>query len=262
MEAIKVGKGICFLRQQYGLTQRQLAKHLNISDKAVSKWERGLSVPDVSLLTKLAIFFDTDIESILEGNISSFHQSWKGQLLLNYPLGIGSATILYDKPVVYFQLAYFMLAGISDIEVFGDTEDIKWMQQNIGDGSSWGIAISYLPKVPLHTKHNNTFLVDRLFLVYGKDYTKTVRRILYHGKDSVRMLSCSGKVLGMSFYRSDDLEYYQEISFERGVTAFPIFNMDDLYQAASFIGIIERNMDEQIADLAEISKARGFLAQL
>ena len=88
MDALKIGRSIAFLRKRYCMTQRELAGHLHISDKAISKWERGLSVPDVSLLGKLSVILDTDIESILEGNISSFEVRWNGMLEMEYPQGI------------------------------------------------------------------------------------------------------------------------------------------------------------------------------
>ena len=46
----KIGKFITTLRKSKGLTQKDLANHLNITDRAVSKWERGKGCPDVSLL--------------------------------------------------------------------------------------------------------------------------------------------------------------------------------------------------------------------
>ena len=50
------GRFLAQLRRERGLTQRDLAEMLFISDKAVSKWERGLSLPDVSLLLPLAVW--------------------------------------------------------------------------------------------------------------------------------------------------------------------------------------------------------------
>ena len=43
MDTTKIGELICTLRKEKGLTQVQLAERLNVSDKAVSKWERGVS---------------------------------------------------------------------------------------------------------------------------------------------------------------------------------------------------------------------------
>ena len=119
MDALKVGRSITFLRKRYRMTQRTLADCLHISDKAVSKWERGLAMPDVSLLGKLSVILDTDIESILEGNIASFDVHWNGVLEMDYPRGIDASTLVYDKPVVYLQLSFFMLAGITNIHIRG-----------------------------------------------------------------------------------------------------------------------------------------------
>lgn len=54
-------------RKEKGYTQKDLAEKLFVSDKAVSKWERGLSVPDVSLLVPLAELLDVTVTELLEG---------------------------------------------------------------------------------------------------------------------------------------------------------------------------------------------------
>lgn len=59
----------CFLakaRKEKGLTQKQLAQRLFVSDKAVSKWERGLSLPDIELLTPLARELDVTVTELLQ----------------------------------------------------------------------------------------------------------------------------------------------------------------------------------------------------
>ena len=54
MDNIKLGNFISELRKEQGMTQKDLAQLLNVTDKAVSKWERGKSFPDVSLMEPLA----------------------------------------------------------------------------------------------------------------------------------------------------------------------------------------------------------------
>lgn len=54
-------------RKQKGYTQKQLAERLFVSDKAVSKWERSLSMPDISLLIPLAEVLDVSVTELLEG---------------------------------------------------------------------------------------------------------------------------------------------------------------------------------------------------
>lgn len=61
----RLGTNIVSYRKQQGLTQAGLAEKLNYSDKAVSKWERGESVPDVLTLMQLAEVFGTTVDDLL-----------------------------------------------------------------------------------------------------------------------------------------------------------------------------------------------------
>ena len=58
---------ICALRKEKGLTQKQLAQMLNVTDKAVSKWERGQGCPDITLLPALAAALDATPGELLDG---------------------------------------------------------------------------------------------------------------------------------------------------------------------------------------------------
>jgi len=69
MDCSKVGKLILGLRKEKDMTQKQLADAMNISDKTISKWERGLGCPDVSLLRGLSEVLNVDIEKILLGDL-------------------------------------------------------------------------------------------------------------------------------------------------------------------------------------------------
>ncbi len=59
------GKRILELRQAKGWTQKQLAEMIGVTDKAVSKWERGINYPDLSLLEPLANDFETTVADLL-----------------------------------------------------------------------------------------------------------------------------------------------------------------------------------------------------
>ncbi|MFC7682142.1 helix-turn-helix domain-containing protein [Paenibacillus sp. GCM10028914] len=69
MDSSQIGKLIRSLRVEKNMTQLQLATRMNISDKAVSKWERGLGNPDVSLLPELSEILGVNIEKILAGDL-------------------------------------------------------------------------------------------------------------------------------------------------------------------------------------------------
>ena len=62
-----IGKRIAFLRKEKGLTQEELAGHMDISPQAVSKWENDQTCPDISALPKLARLLGVTVDELLEG---------------------------------------------------------------------------------------------------------------------------------------------------------------------------------------------------
>lgn len=70
MDNIKVGELIRSLRKENHMTQLQLAEKLHVSDKAVSKWERGMGCPEVSFMTELSRIFEVDIQNLLSGELN------------------------------------------------------------------------------------------------------------------------------------------------------------------------------------------------
>ncbi len=71
MDCAKIGNLIRALRKEQLLTQQQLADRMNISDKAISKWERGLGCPDVSLLPELSRILGVNLEELLSGELNA-----------------------------------------------------------------------------------------------------------------------------------------------------------------------------------------------
>lgn len=70
MDCGKVGKLLFRIRKEKNLTQKEIADKMNISDKTISKWERGLGCPDVSLLSELSNILGVNIEKILLGELN------------------------------------------------------------------------------------------------------------------------------------------------------------------------------------------------
>ncbi|MEG2413467.1 MAG: helix-turn-helix domain-containing protein [Clostridia bacterium] len=69
MDAETIGKTILLLRKQKNLTQVQLAEQLNVSDKAISKWEQGLSIPDFQQIDSLVKYFGISYDNLFSGNV-------------------------------------------------------------------------------------------------------------------------------------------------------------------------------------------------
>ena len=67
MDKAEFGSFIAELRKEKNMTQKELADKLVISDKAVSKWERGISYPDITLLEPLSLILDVSITELVKG---------------------------------------------------------------------------------------------------------------------------------------------------------------------------------------------------
>ena len=85
MDQLKIGKFIADCRKRKNLTQMQLAEKLGITDKAVSKWERGVAMPDASIMLELCDILGISVNELLSGeriNMENDNQKTE-QLLLD-----------------------------------------------------------------------------------------------------------------------------------------------------------------------------------
>ena len=71
MDQVKIGKFIAECRKQNNLTQMQLAEKLGITDRAVSKWERGKSLPDAAIMLDLCALLNITVNDLLSGEVIS-----------------------------------------------------------------------------------------------------------------------------------------------------------------------------------------------
>ncbi len=83
MDQIKIGKFIAACRKEQKLTQLQLADRLGITDKAVSKWERGITMPDTSIMLELCEILQINVNELLSGEkISMENKNQKNEELM------------------------------------------------------------------------------------------------------------------------------------------------------------------------------------
>lgn len=110
MDNEKFGKFISDLRKANNLTQKEIANILNVTDKAISKWERGKSFPDISLLEPLSIALNISVVELLKGEKNKKKDN--EALILN-------ALDLYKKEIkrkrrnffIAFTIALFIISG-------------------------------------------------------------------------------------------------------------------------------------------------------
>jgi transcriptional regulator with XRE-family HTH domain len=77
MDQIKIGRFIATRRKEVGLTQLELAEKLNISDRAVSKWETGKSLPDASIMIELCEILGIGINELFYGEMINMNETNK-----------------------------------------------------------------------------------------------------------------------------------------------------------------------------------------
>ena len=71
MDQIKIGAFLKTRRKEKNLTQEQLAEHMGVSGRTVSRWETGNNMPDISLLVEIAEFYDVSIPELIDGERKS-----------------------------------------------------------------------------------------------------------------------------------------------------------------------------------------------
>jgi transcriptional regulator with XRE-family HTH domain len=190
MDVQKVGKAIAYLRKRAGYTQKDLADRIGVSDKAVSKWERGLGLPEIGYLRKLSILLDTDTDSLLAGDVVHHDNAWSGILVLKENrYGIGADTTVYDKPLIYYLLSYFLLVGIKRITVLCSKEDKAFLEDRFRGGKEYGFHLTAvtgtLSDVTVDT--SNIMMVYGRCILYGVDQTRFFQKAMLN-RDHFTML--------------------------------------------------------------------------
>ena len=275
MNPIDTGKAIARLRKDAGYTQASLAEALEISDKAVSKWERGIACPDISLLPRLSVLLDTDIEGLVTGDTAPRGQKWNGILALDSL----ATTRVYSKPMVYFLLQNFLLVGIKNILIIGGNVEPK-----LGSGEQYGVRFFYsnsnfAESLLSHREflNSNAMVFYGNTLVYGANLTRKYQAMMFHVDNAVIMKTDGGarvplifcpencwkrKENKISFWKNPE-EMVRDIhpiekKFTRGVVALPMNDIDQIMTASRFVQIIEHNDGREIANIEEIARSRGL----
>ena len=107
-----VAKNIVRLRQASGMTQAELAAKLNYSDKAVSKWERGESMPDVAVLAQIADLFQVSLDWLVRGEVMSAEPAVKERSHLNRALvTVMSIVLVWLVASLVFMVIHLITGG-------------------------------------------------------------------------------------------------------------------------------------------------------
>ncbi len=127
MDQIKIGKFISSCRKEQGLTQAALAEKLGISDRAISKWENGKSMPDSGIMLELCALLDINVNELLSGEriMEDIYRKKAEENLLSLQQELDEKNRMMLKaeywisiPVVFAALAMMLIASFVEMPVW------------------------------------------------------------------------------------------------------------------------------------------------
>ena len=192
MDNIQIGNYIRSLRIKMGLTQGKLAEQLDVSRQAVSKWENGIAIPDVSLLPKLSKILDMDIEGILYGKPHELAEDIVGiiSLWVYENKDVSMTEMVNDKSLLIYPLSMILLCGIKNIVICGPNNSLLSAKKTIDNSFQMTglISISYSENLDAFIG-NHVVLIDGNSYLYGIDLTRYLQRTIVK-KSLISYIAC------------------------------------------------------------------------
>jgi len=244
------------MRKKAGYTQKALAEALHITDKAVSKWERGLSLPDTSLLPKLSLILDTDIEAIISKSIEE--EDWVGLIAL---ADCDFSQPVFDKPLISYLLSHYLLLGITEIYIV--TSESNEVYIKTGNYDRLGLDIRF--GKPIDRK---AMIIDHPWFLFGSDLTQQFRGAMLSERDT--KLIPDNQMPVVYFSRNINDYYLNKTMFAdlaskrtlgRGMICFDLGRHESFRDAATFIKAYQTNSGLLIGSLEEIAFTRRIISK-
>lgn len=258
MRVVKqTGELIQQLRIEAGYTQKTLAAALHITDKAISKWERGICLPDVSLLPKLSLLLDADVELLVSNSIAE--ENWVGLIEIE---NCDFSQIVYDKPLVYYLLAHYLLLGIRQIHVLTNKDNETYLKNKTFEE----LGINFIFEKP--RKSSNLMIIDHPWFLFGSDLTQQFQgamlsqrklKLVPQNQQAVFFFCPKDEMSTYFSYKKDFVRKSSVRTLGRGMVCFDMDDYDKIVDVASFVRTYQKNAGLLIGSIEEIVYNVGFI---
>lgn len=290
MDNKQIGNYIRSLRKNMGLTQGNLAEQLEVSRQAVSKWENGVAIPDVSLLPKLSKILDMDIEGILYGEPHELAKDIVGiiSLWVYENKDVLMTDMVNGKPLLIYPLSMLLLCGIKNIVMFGPNDLLIQAKEILEDRIQEidAIKFSYNDSLNSYMDHH-VVLIDGNSYLYGIDLTRYLQRTIVH-KNVISCVACSSEKASCEYNKifpfvsipsldnenilriencknnsiiglidKEILNY--DINIEvigRGILSFKVYTKEEVLDFSNLLMLITKTQKCDVSNLYEIIKKR------
>ena len=260
--AKKKSNAIAQMRKEAGFTQKKLAEALGVTDKAVSKWERGLSLPDVALLPRLSLLLGVDMSLLLASEEKHSHEGWCGLIDLRGST-VDLSQIVYDKPLVYFLLSHFLLSNIRDICVLCTEENRKYLQTDSFSLLGFRFSFDFDEFID-----DNLMILNRPCFLFGSDLTRQFQGAMVSNaviklspeNITAPFLFCPAKYT--KTYKNDSHRLYEMAAVRtlgRGMVCMDLEDLDTCMEVANFVRMYQKSSGLLISSLEEISYRKGII---
>ena len=251
----EIGRFIRDSRVAAGLTQKSLAHALHITDKAVSKWERGICLPDVGLLPKIALLLDVDMNVLVSRGIEQLE--WEG-LIDIYDIDL--TQMVYDKPLVYYILSHFLLLGITNIHILTNEKNKAFLQRE--EFRQFGFVFSYD-----EPDCQNLMIINHPWFLFGSDLTQQFQGAMISDM-SVAMVPENQEPVfyftnkGEKYLRSrkEFIRSAKQRNLGRGMICIGADNQEKVLDIANFVRTYQNSAGLLIGSLEEIAFKQGILS--
>ena len=214
MDQIKIGKFIAALRKEKGYTQEQLAEKLSVSNKSISRWENGNTMPDLSLIPKLCEILNISINEFLSGeriDNSEYQKKLEENIIINMDLlkkkirQISKRLMLIIISVfVLFLVALFLFIGYKELtykKVYLDDNNIQITVCK--EKSNLGFTISTKDETPFlfnsyYEEETKTYIIEKLFRYLDENNLQDISStttILFDKKEKIEKIVYEDKVI-------------------------------------------------------------------